>query len=274
VSFEGKGVSPCSGLLSFPSLLGHKRKRREGKRSQNPSGASRRKHNKKTEADREYAMNSILRNKLDSRNARLMQAVDPDHLIEEAELRVQARELEVNSKRVSWSHNVLRPCKLVELGYSPGLQGGRKGTVPKPPSEVFESVRTSQSSQPSRQQVDSTKYLSPPPATTSLDSLPLPIPTLDQEQSPTTSPLVQRTLFSESRSGGEAEADYLYRAAKREIRNGEIKEGLELLEKAASAIRLVDNEQKKKAMEKIENLRNALKELSSWERIAPPKSPS
>ena len=97
MSFEGKGVSPCSGLLSFPSLLGHKRKRR-----QILSGASRRKHNKKTEADREYAMNSILRNKLDSRNARLMQAVDPDHLIEEAELRVQARELEVNSKRVSW----------------------------------------------------------------------------------------------------------------------------------------------------------------------------
>lgn len=44
-------------------------------------------------------MNSVLRNKLDSRNARLMQAVDPDHLIEEAELKVQAREHEVTSAR-------------------------------------------------------------------------------------------------------------------------------------------------------------------------------
>ena len=44
-------------------------------------------------------MNSVLRNKLDSRNARLWQAVDPDHLIEEAELKVQAREHEVTSAR-------------------------------------------------------------------------------------------------------------------------------------------------------------------------------
>ncbi len=43
---------------------------------------------------------SILRNKLDSRNARLMQAVDPDHLIEEAEERVRARELEVTASQI------------------------------------------------------------------------------------------------------------------------------------------------------------------------------
>jgi hypothetical protein len=126
------------------------------------------------------------------------------------------------------------------------------------------------------------KYLSP--ETLSSLPIPLPVPSDQQEQSPTTSPLVQRTLFAggggatessrEGTPGGaEAEADYLYRAAKLEIRNGEIKEGLELLDRAAAAISSVDNDQKK-AMEKIQNLRNALKELSSWERIAPPKSPS
>eukprot|EP00212_Chloropicon_laureae_P000804 CAMPEP_0198454840 /NCGR_PEP_ID=MMETSP1453-20131121/15871_1 /TAXON_ID=1461543 ORGANISM="Unidentified sp., Strain RCC701" /NCGR_SAMPLE_ID=MMETSP1453 /ASSEMBLY_ACC=CAM_ASM_001118 /LENGTH=118 /DNA_ID=CAMNT_0044179027 /DNA_START=18 /DNA_END=370 /DNA_ORIENTATION=- len=73
---------------------------------------------------------SILRNKLDSRNARLMQAVDPDHLIEEAEERVKARELEVTASQIP-SYDRVRPCKLVELGYSPHLS--RRGTVPKPP---------------------------------------------------------------------------------------------------------------------------------------------
>mmetsp|Transcript_3681 Transcript_3681/g.10486 ORF Transcript_3681/g.10486 Transcript_3681/m.10486 type:complete len:243 (+) Transcript_3681:367-1095(+) len=78
-------------------------------------------------------MNSILRNKLDSRNARLALAVDPAQIIEEAELKVQARELEVTSTQMPMmSYGRIRPCKLVELGYSPATQR-RKGTVPKPP---------------------------------------------------------------------------------------------------------------------------------------------
>ena len=76
-------------------------------------------------------MNSILRNKLDSRNARLALAVDPSQIIEEAEQKVRARELEVTSMQIPLDGRV-RPCKLVELGYSPALQ--RKGTVPKPPT--------------------------------------------------------------------------------------------------------------------------------------------
>lgn len=76
-------------------------------------------------------MNSILRNKLDSRNARLALAVDPSQIMEEAEQKVRARELEVTSMQIPLDGRV-RPCKLVELGYSPALQ--RKGTVPKPPT--------------------------------------------------------------------------------------------------------------------------------------------
>ena len=74
-------------------------------------------------------MNSILRNKLDSRNARLALAVVVQ-IIEEAEQKVRARELEVTSMQIPLDGRV-RPCKLVVSG---APRASEEGTVPKPPA--------------------------------------------------------------------------------------------------------------------------------------------